>query len=246
MRAYVVSVDYTDLLRLTLPYNRKHFDQVIIVTSPKDTPDIFSLASQYKADVVVTDLFYANGAIFNKWAALEYAMDVAGRDGWTVLLDADIVWPKVTDLERYLRPGYLYCPRRLMCDPAPLEIPSEERWQRIYPLHPQVREFAGYSQIFHGSDPVLGPPPWHQTDWTHAGGADTFFQSKWPEDRKVRPPFKVLHLGPAGVNWCGRASRYVGGGQPAEAEVRRYQVREMMRRRDWRAPDPFAHERLPS
>jgi hypothetical protein len=33
LRAIMVAVNYSDLLSITLPYNRHHFDQVMIVTN---------------------------------------------------------------------------------------------------------------------------------------------------------------------------------------------------------------------
>jgi hypothetical protein len=120
-------------------------------------------------------------------------------------------------------------------------IPGEEDWPQ-FPLHPQQVEWAGYSQIFHASDPVLGSPPWHETNWRHCGGADSFFQAKWSSANKVRPPFEVLHLGPAGVNWCGRAVPYVDGSQHPEAEHRRAQLTAFVQGRR-RGHDRFAGEK---
>jgi hypothetical protein len=241
VRAILVSVDYTDFLRLTLPYNRHHFEQVTVVTSTADAPNVAPVAAACRADLVVTDLFFARGARFNKWAALERGLDVMGRHGTLCVMDADVLWPKVPPPPRFV-PGNLYTPRRRVADPPPPGVPPESEWAR-YPLHRQEREFAGYSQIFEASDPVLGPPPWHQTDWAHAGGADSFFQAKWPESRKVRPPWECLHLGPCGVNWLGRASARPDGSVPDGAAARVAALREMVRRRR-PGPDPFAYERL--
>lgn len=256
MKAILVSVDYSDILSLTLPYNRHHFESVTVVTSTADYPNVQRIAEPLACRVLATDLFYKDGADFNKFAALEFGLDVIGRDGFITILDADIVWPKDASsiLARYLRPGFLYCPRRRMMndlselvDPqsGEIRIPDESRWGQ-YPLHRQERELAGYSQIFHASDPVLGSPPWHQTNWTGCQGADSFFQAKWPEHRKIRPPFNVLHLGPAGVNWLGRASPYTDGKAPEHAAERIAKLRGMMtqRRRVGHSGDPFAHEKI--
>lgn len=276
MRAILCSVDYNDLLALTLPANRSHFSDVIVVTSTADYPTVSRIAEPLACRVLATDLFYKDGADFNKWAALEFGLDVYRRDGvedYLCIMDADIVWPKDASvvLARYLRPGFLYCPRRRMMpnledlidpqagkvfldftgketfdgrDLPKYRIPDESTWSQ-YALHRQEREFAGYSQIFHSTDPVLGDPPWHDIRWRHAGGADSAFQAKWPEHRKIRPPFSVLHLGPAGTNWCGRSSPMVDGSKPEEAEGRYDKLRRyMMRRRAHGPGDPFSHEKL--
>lgn len=242
MNALIVSVEFTDILSLTLPYNRGHFDKVVVVTSPADHEGLLPVAERYGAELFATDAFYRKGAKFNKWLALEEGLDFMGREGWICLLDADILWPKAVDLLRYLRPGYLYTPYRHIAEPIPKDIPPESDWQTKYPMHRQLREFAGYSQVFHASDPVLGEPPWHQTDFTSAGTADSFFQAKWPEDKKIRPSFRVLHLGSPGANWCGRTTPYVGGGRHPDWKDRALTLRKMILDRS--KNKDFSHERI--
>jgi hypothetical protein len=243
MRAILVSVDYTDILQMTLPWNRHHFDEVMIVTSKKDCQNVMPLADEYDCQVYATDSFYTDGAIFNKFKALEEALDVYERRGWMCVMDSDVCWPKKVDLVRYIHKGILYTPYRYICDPIPPEIPPEDTWDR-YPVHRNIAEFAGYTQVFHAEDPHLGVAPWHQTNWKHAGGADSFFQAKWPEGNKFRPRWKVLHLGPCGVNWCGRASAYTNGQSPPEAQSRVTRVRDFMRRRLGRGVHRFDHEKI--
>lgn len=236
MNAILVSVDYTDCLRLTLPYNRHHFHRVLIVTTPGDWKAVSEVAYANRAEVYPTDAFYRRGAKFNKWLALEEAFDWADyRKGWLCVMDADVLWPKSVHWNwsvdgRAFTVGQLSTPRRRMFPSVPREAPPESEWGR-YPVHPNGGEFAGYSQVFHADDPALGPAPWHETDWTHAGGADSFFQAKWDLRNKVRPPFEVLHLGPAGTNWMGKGN---------EGEVRR-----MLLDRRRRPPhDRFGGEKL--
>lgn len=261
LRAITVCVDYADLLALTLPYNHHHFSEVWVVTSPEDRKT-FNLVGglrgeRSKLNVFGSDAFHRNGAKFNKWLALEEGLDAMGREGWLCLMDADVLLPKSLEIRVeyetvklwtptsptfYLDRGQLCTPLRRMHPTIPTLPPEESTWRK-YPLHPNTREWAGYCQIFHASDPVLGPAPWHQTDWTHAGGADSFFQAKWPQDRKVRPPFEVLHLGEPGANWCGRASKYADGSEPDGGAERRAELQRLMRER--RVRKGFQHERLP-
>lgn len=245
MRAIMVCVDYADLLAITLPYNRHHFEDVMVVTSNGDraTQDV---CARLGVRMFPTSSFYADGATFNKWRALEEGLDAYGRHGWLCIMDADVLWPKNV-LIPFRGPGKreipgacignLYTPIRRMWEDWPqlsplmganfhkvggfmeeraYPIPLESEWSK-FPIHRNLSEFAGYSQIFHTSDPVLGPAPWHEVDWKHAGGADSFFQAKWPAERKVRPPFEILHLGPAGMNWYGRATPLVDGTVPEDA-----------------------------
>ena len=273
MRAIMVAVDYTDLLAVTLPYNIHHFEEVWIVTDEKCHKEVVDVAWQmdnpHKVGITIlaTGLFYADGATFNKWRALEWGLDQMGRHGWLCLMDADVLWPKglrwsenTVETESW-KPnvetlqcsvshpdgtyschvfvgGYLYTPLRRMCTDLNQSgflhmpegvwkpYPAERLWNR-FPVHRNINEWAGYSQIFHADDPVLGPPPWHETNWKHAGGADSFFQMRWPKEKKVRPPFEVLHLGPAGENWYGRATPYLDGSVPTDAAEKREKVRQI-------------------
>lgn len=233
MKAVIVCVDFADLLALTLPYNRHHFDEVLIVTSPEDR-ETKEVARAHKAHLYKTYAFWRHGADFNKWLALELALDEMGRSGPICLLDVDILWPKKADVS-VATCGKLVTPfRRMMENIEGLlsdGLPEEKDWWK-FPLHPQQREFAGYTQIFHGEDPHLPKePPWHQTDWRHAGGADSFFQALWSDADKVRPPFEVLHLGAAGENWCGRATQFLDGTKPFLADVKKERLRNYIKGR---------------
>lgn len=237
MRAILVSVDYADLLAITLPYNRHHFSEVMVVTSKLDTltPEV---AIANGAGVYSTDSFYDDGAIFNKWKALEEGLDLFGRDGWLCVMDADVLWPKDAVLPE-MGCGQLCTPyRRMMLDFSG-DVPPENEWLN-YRRHKNAGEWAGYSQVFHADDPCLGKPPWHQVNWTHAGGADSFFQRKWLKAKKMRPDFEVLHLGSPATNWCGRVTPYLSGEIPAGAGIRTNHLRQIFRER--RRTKRFDHE----
>lgn len=233
LRAFMVCVDYSDLLTITLPRNIHHFAEINIITSERDPATInycTPLKSYgYPINLYVTEAFYENGADFNKWKALEEGLDHFGRNGWICLMDADVVWPTVIPTLN-LRVGKLYTPLRRMFGDVQQPVPPEYEWKN-YPVHRNITEWAGYSQIFHSTDPVLGPAPWHETNWKHAGGADSYFQMKWSNHNKIRPPFEVLHLGPAGENWAGRATTLTDGSIPETAQSRTNKVREYVRSR---------------
>lgn len=269
----IVCVDFADLLAVTLPKNRHHFESVVVVSTERDT-DTNDVAYANNCLTYNTDAFYRNGADFNKFLTLEEGLDVLGRDGWICILDADILLPREIPWLSLPppvgpTPGRLYSPLRRMLenwdrvpDPHCIEcqgrgwilVPGEatqgkeaedgrrvwetkspcpackiqnslslflqesEWWQ--YPIHRNIYEWAGYCQLFHGSDSALGTAPWHQTNWRHAGGADSFFQRKWDVKDKIRPPFECLHIGQAGQNWCGRVSPTLSGDVLKGAEER--------------------------
>lgn len=242
----MVCVDYGDLLSVTLPCNRHHFDEVMVVTTPGDTETI-SVAKQHDADVFTTTSFYDDGAEFNKWKGLEEGLDVFGRHGLMALLDADIIWPKAKLNEWEFKRGYLHTPRRRMLyNLAWLPIALDEsQWHKVAVA--TEAEWPGYSQIFHADDPHLPTAPWHELNWRHAGGADSNFQRLWPAERKVRPTWSVMHLGLAGLNWCGRSTPRLDGTQPEAAEARRARltVYYTLRRYARSVEELYAAERLP-
>lgn len=242
MRAILTAVDYADVLSVTLPRMRPHFSELWVVTTPTDHATI-ALAYEHRCCVVVTKLFHEDGAEFNKWRALEYGLERMGRTGLLAIIDADVIWPEHAPL--MVPKGYLCTPRRRILEDLSQPIPPESEWRNL-PLHPQDQEHAGYSQIFHADDPTLGVPPWHQIDYRTAGTADSFFQAKWPAERKIRPPWDCLHLGPSGVNWAGRVMPYRDGSVPEGAAQRQETLRELFRQRRGKVGmERFAHEKLP-
>lgn len=248
LRAVIVCVEYGDILGLTLPYNVHHFDEVTVITTIDDVETqqvVKQLSCKPESPPIgmfFTDAFYRRGADFNKWLALEEGLDAFGRHGLMCLMDADVLWPKHINHEPYQR-GVLYSPpRRLWLDVRD-PTPREPEWYKL----PACKDFewAGYTQIFHADDPHLPPPPWHNVNWRHAGGADSEFQRRWPPTHKMRPNWEVLHLGLPGRNWCGRSTVRTDGTTPAEAAMRAEQLRNYLSvRGSLRSSDPYKAERL--
>jgi len=227
MKSIVVSVDYADLLALTLPRNAPHFDQTLVVTTREDEATQTVARTVPNVEVFCTDAFHRHGDPFNKGLALEEAFDVTGRDGWFCHWDADIVLPPDAAFAQ-CEPGNLYTARRRICrDPNDWK---DDNWSR-FPICKEADFVAGYLQVFHGSDPVLQHRPWYPTHWIHAGGSDTDFCQKWQRDRQRLFPFTVLHLGPPFMNWFGRASKRLDGSVPDGAAERIRRIQQMHRDR---------------
>lgn len=223
IRAILTCVDFGDILAVTLPYNRHHFEEVMVVTTPTDL-ETLAVAKACNARVVTTDSFYDDGAEFNKWKALEEGLDAFGRHGLMCIMDADIMWPKKPVDTSLFENGCLYTPqRRMWYDTSQFAYATEEKnWKRVELANEP--QWAGYTQIFHADDSHLPPAPWHELNWKHAGGADSAFQDLWPQECKRRPSWNVLHLGVAGLNWCGRSTPRLDGSLPVEAEERRQRL----------------------
>jgi hypothetical protein len=249
LEAIMVSVDYWDILSVTLPWNQQHFSRILLCTTPgsKDS----EVARAHGAEVFETDAFYRrpmpdgsfqqDKSLFRKWLGLNEAVDHFNPQGWVALIDADVLWPKSLDIREagnhlvlrswpvpsYVQRGQLCGPFRRMAPwPLPDGIPPEIRWSR-YPFHPQQREWAGFSLVFHAEDPVLNRP-WFDGSWSSCSGGDSEFQARWHPRDKIRPPWSVLHLGSDHVNWRGRVQPYRDGSSPQEASLRRAALRDMM------------------
>jgi hypothetical protein len=240
MKAVTVSVNFADLLSISLPRNAVHFERIVVASTPQDSDTARVVAGVTNADLFTTDAFYRDGRTFGKWLALEEALDRLGRDGWICVFDADVVMPPEF-LQYDYRPGFLYSPyRRMIADPR--EYRDGLDWNFLH--HVQDKEFAGYCQVFHADDEVLrNVRPWYGTDWKHAGGGDSDFQFRWPPRRLIRLPFHVLHLGQDGRNWMGRVTPYLDGTIPPEAAARAAQMSEMMRVRQ-ESGGRHEHEKL--
>lgn len=230
MRAITVCVDYSDFLGITLPRNRRHFEDYMIVTTPRDIETI-NLAKKHQCQLFVTEAFYDNGAHFNKYLPMEMGFDKFGRHGWLWILDADVVLPKDLNHQAY-HVGHLYNPRRRMLTDLTGDLAAkiDTPWNHIR-RDKFTAESPGYCQIFHADDPHLGEPPWHQTNWKHAGGGDAFFQRKWGEDEKIRCPWDVLHLGDKDDNWCGRSTPFLDGRIVRGAPARKQKLRDIFMER---------------
>lgn len=242
VRAITVCVDYSDILEMTLPSHKSFVEETMVVTTARDTKTI-DIAQSLGARVHITDTFYRKNAYFNKFGALEEALDVFGREGWLLIIDSDIVIP--AERPTFIpQQGCIYTPHRRIKEDISDGVPEQRKWAQY--KRPKVsEEFSGYFQLFHGSDAMLGPAPWHSIDWTWHGGADTIFYDKWPATKKVRPPFEVLHLGPPYVNWAGRVSKYKDGTYDAKTKEREEARDMLLRSRKAAGPlDRFRKEKL--
>jgi hypothetical protein len=212
VRAILVSVDYADILSVTLPYNRHHFTDVYVITTNEDK-ETQRVCSENQTQVLTTDLFYRYGAAFNKWGAMEYGFNMIGRTGWLCMMDADVLIPKEARFD--LNPGCIHsCRRNIIKDLTQCEsIPTEESWSN-FPTSPYDSEPAiGYLMAFYAQDAVLKERPWFRKV-QHAGAADSYFHERWKPENKIQLPFSVLHLGEDRRNWCGRVTRGFDGQLP--------------------------------
>jgi hypothetical protein len=230
-RGITVCVNYDDLLAITLPKNALHLREVFVVTTPNDYKTQEVVASVPNARCYLTDSFYKYGAKFNKGLALEEGFEQMGRCEWILSFDADTLFPEYMPLEPVF--GKLYTPkRRLLLDPT--KYTDSLDWASL-PLS-NDRHWPGYYQLFHADDPVIAEQPWMDVSFTHAGGGDGYFQSRWHPTNKLRCNFEVLHLGPRDTNWMGRVSPRVDGLTSEQAQQHKQEMERFLRSKGWNYP----------
>lgn len=209
----VVCVDYADLLRHSIARWREGMDRLIVVTTDEDSATR-RLADLHGCELHCTNIFYANGAHFNKGAALAEAFlhkSVLGNH-WIATFDADTVPPlgwrrAFNDLGP--RPGELYGVRRCYVSESDVgRLDSlETRKLQVMPQSWVI----GFFMLFHAMDTHLPPKdaPIFDLCWPHAGNYDTIFCRRWPKNRQVllSEP-RMIHIGRERQNWCGRGNRH--------------------------------------
>ena len=234
LEGVIVCVNYSDFLAHTLPHNKTHFDNLIVITDTKDKKTK-ELCEYYHVKCIQTDIFYENRDSFNKGAAINYGLSQLENKGWVIHLDADIYLPPLTRniLENIpLEPHKIYGADRLMC-------PSYEKWvdfindpQKIqegwvyihlnsFPIGVRLAEYnnknagyepIGYFQLWNpkGSNVFNYPTQHDYCDRTDVLQCKKFAR----KDRELLPEIVVIHLeseglsvGSMGKNWKGRKTK---------------------------------------
>lgn len=195
--AITVCVNYADYLQRVLPVWLPGLASLTVISSHQDaeTRKYLQTLKSPKVRLLQTSLFYKNGAMFNKGAALQSAIDQRHfTQEWCLFFDADIQPPddwhaQVVAASPQL--GNLYWANRLLEDGS---MVTEDTMP------------CGYFQLFNRGDPVLQRRPWLESRWKHAGNYDSRFAQRWKADQYVKLPFTVLHYGKPWQNWCGRGN----------------------------------------
>lgn len=234
LEGIIICVNYSDFLAHTLPHNRNHFDNLIVVTDTKDEKTK-ELCEFYHVKCIQTDIFYENGDSFNKGAAINYGLSHLENKEWVIHLDADIYLPPLTRniLENLpLESHKIYGADRLMC-------PSYEKWmeflnnpQKIqegwvyihldsFPIGVRLAEYnnknggyepIGYFQLWNPKDSgVFNYPTQHD----YCDRTDVLQCKKFArQNRELLPEIVVIHLESEGLsvdsmgkNWKGRKTK---------------------------------------
>lgn len=227
MRVVIPSVNYADMLAVTLPAWRKTLPEArfTVVTSPEDQATQ-ALAALHQTSLVVTDIWTRDGVPFNKGGALDLAFGITGsrrpptKGQRCLSLDAD-VYPCAPFPHDRLQYDVIYgVPRYLCASPELLRgylagvVPLAE----LPLIVPRMRGSDGIvesqatpSQIRHAAKRCLGYFQLFRyypgLDFGHsrtAGKYDIDFRERFARRRRLEQ-FHVLHLGGLSrENWSRR------------------------------------------
>ena len=191
----VVSVNYTDFLRRSLPLLVDACDVVMVVTQEGDSSAL--LCEAHGVLCYEYNGWHEKNADFNKSGALERMQRVAHQqypDSWILIADADCEVPTnlresidriVTDEET------MYGMRRVDFH-TPEEYAESKARYYAFP-------FSGYFQLYFKKTAYY--PAWS----SNASYCDCFFREHFEKWQLL--PGTVYHLGSDGVNWRGRKSQ---------------------------------------
>jgi hypothetical protein len=213
----IVSVDCADVLKYTLPWNRPHFDRLVVVTASHDK-ETQRLAQENDALLVISDECYANGDVFNKGRMLNAGLEKLEPKGWLLFTDADVFLPKQlrSELERYvLNPGCMYYTRRFNIQPTEVErFISDPTLIKRFPLKdPNTNaHFWGYFQLVHARSRAVKERNALKFPacFSSAASVDVWFAAQWEPEKKMLLPadgrrLDVVHIahGTLGSRWNG-------------------------------------------
>jgi len=236
LEAVIISAGCADFLAHTLPFNKPHFDRIIVVTSPEDQ-DTQRVCDYWGVPYERTDKLNTRWqGNFCKGAGINVGLGKLDKDGWVLHMDADIALPPHTrrSLEAAdLDPSMIYGVDRLECK-------SWEDWQRFigspepaiqgngFFIHTTHAPFQlgtrvafqhhggyipiGFFQLWHPGESKVSAYPEGHTD---AGKEDANFPTQWPRrKRALIPDILAYHLeseaAEMAVNWKGRRTKPFG------------------------------------
>lgn len=258
LEAVTVCVNYGDFLAWTMPANKHVFgynkwgqSNWIVVTDTKDT-HTKRVCDYYNVRCIQTDTFYENGQTFNKANGINAGLEILGKRGWVLHLDADIYLPpevQTTIPSLALDPECIYGFDRFNCKSFEefayfLTIPklSHESWifthTNLFELGTRVVAYKndgyipiGFGQLWNPSkSKIKSYPDKHDS----AARTDMQFAKLFPkEKRRFIPDFIGIHLESEipkkmGANWNGRTTIPFGPQSFVEEEIERRQFNEMI------------------
>lgn len=225
LEAVTVCVGFSDLLSVTMPFNKSIIDNWIIVTSEEDV-ETQKLCNCYNIKCIISNEMYENGDIFNKGKAINLGFDQFNLKGYCLQLDSDIIL--VPGLKKLL--SYMDLEEDCLYGVDRIDLTGrEEVMEAILRMKDQYSDYVfvqeqmpistrmyhnemgycpiGFFQLFHNSK-MIPYPMIHKT----AARSDILFMLNWAKNkRRLFPGCFVYHIkteeAPMGIDWNGRTTK---------------------------------------
>lgn len=200
----IVSVNYNDLLIVSLSHNVKIFENITVVTSPDDLL-CQKICQKFGVNCLVTSVMYEGGAVFNKGKAINEGIKSLDNPDFILLIDADIVLESKIDIDS-LSEDVLYTSSRLICKSYQIykswkdENLDIEKVGRL-----ENNKGIGFFQLFNISNSNVDRENPYPENSQNASWSDLIFRDKFP--KKSDWGGKTIHLGDPYINWDGRVTR---------------------------------------
>lgn len=228
IQAITTCVSYSDYLSHTIKFNKKHFDDFVVMTVVDDV-DTQNLCRHHNVKCIPTDF----GPVFNKGKAINAGIRFLDSPDWIVLLDSDIILPHMTRhiLDNlHLHEQCIYGIDRMDCK-------SKAEWDKyLSGTHPQHENSTwihsepwktstrvmslrhggylpmGFFQMFNSNADALYDGNYYSEAYETAGNSDLIFSTKWQRhQRHLLPELVGIHLATedvwSGANWSGRVTK---------------------------------------
>ena len=206
LEGLTICVNFHDYLVRTLPKNKKHFDNFIVVTTPEDhrTQKICALQN------VPVKLSFRKGPKFNKGALINDGLSVMGKTSWIIHVDADVLLPETlrSELEKCHLDQDTFYGARLLIATNPQDLSKTEL------IHSYRCIGIGAFQLWHAQSKYLkNQKTWYSEKYDHAGRSDRKFYRLWNKQEPTElEGIHPIHLGELrlekfgghGEDWSGR------------------------------------------
>jgi glycosyltransferase involved in cell wall biosynthesis len=200
----IVSVNYNDLLLVSLQHNSKIFDNITVVTSNDDLL-CQKICQKFGVNYVITDVMYDENAIFNKGKAINEGVKSLKDPDFILLIDADIVIKDKIDVNE-LNENILYSSDRWICKSYNLYNQWQEGTLTIEKIgRNEGDKGIGFFQLFNISNSNIDKEKPYPEMSNNAAWSDLVFRDKFVIRNKVENT--IIHLGDPYKNWDGRITR---------------------------------------
>ena len=214
LEAVIVCVNYSDFLKITLPFNKHNFDNIVIATHPDDHETI-EVCLNNNVNYALTTRMYEDNAKFNKGKALNDGIKSLNRKEWVLITDADMIMPKnLKELIEGVKKTRIYGTGRAICPTINDWIEYTKNPSIIDKWEKQIGRInigVGFFQLIHSHNPVVnGRTDWYKENIPHCGRTDRkFWRSFEDKNRKCLKNMITIHLGDdeMGSNWYGRTTK---------------------------------------